>query len=64
MALSEAYIGYERTDEDMKNRHCTCSENPNVDWTGENSWLPCMDDANGLIGPEIHCNNCIYCVKE
>lgn len=58
--MIEAYIGYERTKEEMKGKHCVCPENPNVDEFGDNSWLPCMSPANGAFGPEIHCSNCIY----
>ncbi len=62
--VSKAYIGYERPEEEMKDRVCICPENPNMDWTtGDGSWKPCMSDGNGFMGPEIHCRNCAYCVK-
>ncbi len=59
----DAYVGYERSEEEMKDRCCACPENPDVDPLGDTSWLPCMSPANGFFGPEIHCANCIYCVK-
>ena len=64
MAHTDAYIGYERTEEEMKDRVCICPEASDVDFTtGDGSIKPCMHDANGLIGVEIHCSNCMYCVK-
>jgi hypothetical protein len=64
MSTIDAYIGYERTEEEMVGRHCTCPENPNVDEWGDNSWLPCMAMDNGMFGnPEIICRNCMYCQK-
>ena len=47
------------TDEEMKNRVCTCPETPDVDEWGDNSWLPCMSMGPDDIG--LHCNTCIYC---
>ena len=61
----DAYIGRERTPEEMKGRRCTCPETGNPDEFGDGSSLPCMHDMNGMCGhPEIHCANCCYCEKE
>ena len=49
------------TDEEMKNRVCTCPENPDVDEWGDNSWLPCMSIEMGLYDIGLRCNTCIYC---
>jgi len=49
------------TDEEMKNRVCTCPENPDVNEWGDNSWLPCMSMEMGLDEIRLHCNTCIYC---
>ena len=59
----DAYIGYERTTEQMENCHCVCPETGNPDEFGDGSSLPCMNDMNGLLGVEIKCSNCIYCQK-
>lgn len=56
-----AYIGYDRTEEEMKGRVCTCPENPEVDEFGDNSWLPCMSMCEHI---EIRCDNCLYCQKK
>lgn len=64
MAFYDAYIGYDRTEDEMEGRRCTCPENPDVDEFGDNSWLPCMHDMNGLCGyPFVRCRNCAYCEK-
>ena len=61
----DAYIGYDRTDEEMKDRHCTCPETGTPDEYGDGSSLPCMSDMNGLGGfPDLCCRNCIYCTKK
>lgn len=63
--FTEAYIGYDRTEEEMKGRTCTCPETGNPDEFGDGSSLPCMSDMNGMCGyPEIHCHNCVYCQKK
>ena len=62
-----SYIGYDRTEEDMEGRVCTCpEENENVDpITGDGSSWPCMSDGNGMDGyPTIRCCNCIWCQKK
>lgn len=62
--FSDAYIGYDRTEEEMKDRVCTCPETGNPDEFGDGSSLPCMSEMNGMFGyTEIHCSNCAYCVK-
>lgn len=59
-----AYIGYDRTEEEMEGRVCTCPENPDADEWGDNSWLPCMSPINGFDGhATITCKNCLYCQK-
>ena len=66
MAFYDAYIGYDRSEEEMKGRKCTCPETgENVDYlTGDGSSLPCMHDMNGLCDyPYICCKNCMYCQK-
>lgn len=63
--FADAYIGYERTDEEMKDRVCVCPETGHPDEFGDGSSLPCMSDMNGLCGyPYIRCKNCSYCVKK
>lgn len=63
--FTEAYIGYDRTEEEMKGRTCTCPETGNPDEFGDGSSLPCMNDMNGMCGyPEIHCRNCVYCQEK
>lgn len=60
----DAYIGYDRTEEEMKGRTCTCPETGHPDEFGDGSSLPCMSDMNGLYGyPAITCRNCSYCQK-
>lgn len=61
--LNSCYIGYNRTDEEMENRVCSCPETGSPNEFGDGSSLPCMSDFNGLMGyPEITCRNCIYCI--
>lgn len=65
MAFYDAYIGYDRTEKEMEGRVCTCPENPEADEWGDNSWLPCMSPANGMLDyPCICCKNCMYCQKK
>lgn len=60
-----AYIGYDRTEQEMEGRVCTCPENPEVDVWGDNSWLPCMSPINGMCGHiAVRCCNCLYCQKK
>lgn len=61
MDYLNAFRQTELSEKEMQDRTCTCPENPNADKWGDNSWLPCMSPANGVFGPELHCNNCIYC---
>lgn len=63
----DSYIGYDRTDEEMEGRHCTCpEENEDVDpITGDGSSWPCMHDMNGLGDyPHICCRNCSWFQKK
>lgn len=62
--FSDAYIGYDRTDDEMQDRVCICPESGNPDEFGDGSSLPCMSDMNGMLGyPNLKCCNCVYCVK-
>ncbi len=64
MSFIDCYIGYERSEEDMKGRKCSCIETGNPNEFGDGSSLPCMSDMNGLMGyPDLHYANCIYCIK-
>ena len=56
-----AYIGYDRTEEEMKGRVCTCPENPEANEWGDDSWLPCMSMCEHI---EITCKNCLYYQKK
>jgi len=58
----DAYIGYDRSEEEMKGRVCTCPETGNPDEVGDGSSLPCMSPINGMLGHiDLHCSNCSYC---
>lgn len=51
----------ELTEEQMKDRVCSCPENPEVGIYGEDSWLPCMSFAPDL---DLSCKACIFCTPK